>query len=62
MVHYGVDVVVAGEEYTSKTCTNCGNIHGSLGGAKEYRCSACGIRYDRDGGGSRNIFIKNLEF
>ena len=59
---HGVDVVVAGEEYTSKTCTNCGNIHGSLGGAKEYRCSACGIRYDRDGGGSRNIFIKNLEF
>ena len=51
-----------GEEYTSKTCTHCGNLHHALGGCKVFRCPACGICYDRDAGGSRNIFVKNLVF
>lgn len=59
---YGSRVVVMGEEYTSKTCTHCGNLHHALGGSKRFTCPACGISYDRDAGGSRNIFLKNLVF
>lgn len=58
----GVAVLVMGEEYTSKTCGACGFIHRRLGGAREYRCPSCEVRYDRDAGGARNIFLKNLEF
>jgi putative transposase len=50
------------EEYTSKTCTNCGHLHGALGSNKVYDCASCGVVYDRDAGGSRNILIKNMDF
>jgi putative transposase len=55
----GAKVHVRTEEYTSKTCTHCGNIKHDLGGAKSYRCSQCHLMADRDVNGSRNIFIKN---
>ncbi len=58
----GCSVHVLGEEYTSKTCTQCGEVNRGLGGAKVFRCPSCGIAYDRDAGGARNIFIKNYEF
>ena len=48
------------EEYTSKTCTRCGNIKTDLGGNKIYNCIKCGLKIDRDINGSRNIFIKCL--
>jgi len=52
---------VVGEEYTSKTCTGCGNIDDKLGGKKWYECKACGTALDRDYNGARNIYIKNHE-
>ena len=57
----GVDVVVAGEEYTSKTCGHCGEVRHTLGGAKTFRClaSGCGVVADRDVNGARNIYVKN---
>ena len=58
----GVRVHVMTEEYTSKTCTNCGHLHDTLGGKKVYACRSCGVVYDRDAGGSRNILIKNMQF
>ena len=58
----GVPVHVMTEEYTSKTCTNCGHLHDTLGGKKVYSCKSCGVVYDRDAGGSRNILIKNMQF
>lgn len=59
---HGVQVDVMTEEYTSKTCTNCGHLHMTLGSNKVYRCSGCGVVYDRDLGGSRNQLLKNMEF
>jgi putative transposase len=53
-------VHIRGEEYTSKTCTNCMNINYSLGGSKVYKCKNCKVRLDRDVNGARNIFIKNV--
>lgn len=48
------------EEYTSKTCSNCGNIKQNLGGNKEYKCEKCGCLMDRDINGSRNTLIKMI--
>lgn len=53
-------VHVRGEEYTSKTCTNCMNINYSLGGSKLYKCKKCKATIDRDVNGARNIFLKNV--
>lgn len=48
------------EEYTSKTCTCCGEINNDLGGLREFNCTQCGLILDRDINGARNILIKNL--
>jgi putative transposase len=48
------------EEYTSKTCTKCGNIKNDLGSSKVYNCVECLLKIDRDINGARNILIKNL--
>jgi putative transposase len=49
------------EIYTSKTCTNCGNLKMGLGSSEKYNCESCGISIDRDVNGSRNIYIKNIK-
>ncbi|CAG8815666.1 3226_t:CDS:2 [Gigaspora margarita] len=48
-----------GEEYTSKTCGNCGFIN-NIKGAKRFSCSSCKISIDRDFNGARNILLKYL--
>lgn len=48
------------EEYTSKTCSRCGELHHTLGGAKKFTCKACGLQIDRDLQGAFNIYIKRL--
>jgi putative transposase len=55
------DVIVCTEEYTSKTCGNCGNIKNNLGNKEIYNCDKCGISIDRDINGARNILIKQLK-
>ena len=57
----GKSVVVAGEEYTSKTCTSCGWMNDRLGGAKQFRCRVCNVTTDRDLAGARNILLKNVD-
>lgn len=47
------------EEYTSKTCSNCGNLKGDLEGERVYECENCKQIINRDVNGSINIFIKN---
>lgn len=51
-------VVIVGEEFTSKTCGNCGVLNQKLGSNKRFECPSCGTRLDRDANGSRNILLK----
>jgi putative transposase len=57
----GVAVYVMGEEYTTKTCTNCFHQHTTIGGNKMFKCRQCGVKVDRDLVGSRNIWLKNMQ-
>lgn len=52
--------VVVDERFTSKTCSNCGNYKGDLGGNKEYNCRNCRKLIDRDINGCRCILLKNM--
>jgi putative transposase len=54
----GCRVFECTEEYTSKTCSCCGWLHPSLGGAKTFTCRECNARIDRDLQGAFNIFLK----
>ena len=51
---------IVGEEYTSKTCTQCGKIN-NVGSLEIYQCKECDMVVDRDVNGSRNIMIKNMK-
>lgn len=55
-------VVLCDEAYTSKTCGSCGQIHGTLGGNKVFRCPSpsCAYESDRDHNAARNIWLKYL--
>ena len=58
--YFKCDVHICREDYTSKTCTNCGNISINLGGKRIYNCEKCNIKIDRDINGARNILLKVL--
>lgn len=51
---------VVDEKYTSKACSNCGNIKDDLGASKIYNCVNCKSEIDRDVNGARCILIKGL--
>ena len=55
--YIGFNVYTVNEAYTSKTCSNCGNIY-DIGSSKTYSCKNCNIVIDRDINASRNIFLK----
>ena len=54
------DVTIVTEEYTSKTCTQCGDLNNSLGGSRIFNCKNCNLRCDRDVNGARNILLKYI--
>ena len=56
----GSQVVICTEEYTSKTCGHCSEIHQGLGSSKKFNCPHCRIHLDRDANGARNICLKAL--
>ena len=53
-------VIIVQEDFTSKTCGNCGFIKKDLGKAETFNCDKCSLCIDRDTNGSRNIFLKYL--
>ena len=57
----GSRVTVGTEEWTSKTCGNCFNVHTSLGGAREFRCPTCKHGMHRDLNAARNIMVLNWD-
>ena len=56
-VWYGTDLVVAHRFYpSSKTCSGCGCVHGSLGrGERHWTCPGCGSSHDRDHNAAVNL-------
>jgi len=48
------------EEYTSKTCTQCGKLNENLGYSEIFVCPCCSLNIDRDVNGARNIYLKNI--
>jgi transposase len=59
-LEYGSEFVDVTEEFTSKTCTKCGEISDKFIGRKKV-CEKCNFEINRDIGGSRNILIKNIK-
>ena len=57
---YGSRMLVVSEEYTSKTCPSCGQLHEKLGGAEIFRCPHCGYVSPRDANGARNIMLRAM--
>jgi len=55
-----VKVFIVTEEFTSKTCGACGKLNDKLGSKKDFNCSSCDFKADRDINGARNILLKFL--
>lgn len=57
---YGSELIEVTEEYTSKTCTNCGIQSNTYSKERIKKCK-CNCEIDRDINGARNIMIKNIK-
>lgn len=55
-------LIILTEEYTSKTCSKCGELHKNLGMNRDYHCqnTECETIFERDVNGSINILLKHL--
>jgi len=54
------NLIICTEEYTSKTCTQCGKLCDKLSlSDRTFKCK-CGLKINRDINGARNIYIKNM--
>lgn len=55
-------LLVQPEAYTSKTCSNCGQLHQFLGAKKDFVCPTpgCFYRADRDQNAAFNMLIKAI--
>lgn len=57
----GKRINIVTEEYTSKTCGNCGHIDNHLSNKDVYSCECCKLKISRDVNGARNILLKHLK-
>jgi transposase len=57
----GTNVVIGTEEWTSKTCGNCGYRNLELGASITLDCQECGCKIHRDINAARNIMILNYD-
>lgn len=53
-------VILCSEEYTSKTCSRCGQLNESLGDSKSFCCPHCNLMADRDVNAAKNIYLKSV--
>ena len=56
----GVRLHLITEEYTSKTCSKCGEIYPKLASNKVFKCPHCEHVIPRDFNGAINIAFKTL--
>lgn len=56
----GRNIIVNGEEYTTKTCCKCGSINENVGGKKTFACPTCNFNIGRDVNGAINALTKYL--
>jgi transposase len=54
------NLIVQEEQFTTKTCGNCGCINENVGSNKIFKCDKCNLIADRDFHAARNILIKFL--
>ena len=52
-------IYIIGENFTTKTCSNCGNIT-NIGNSKIYNCKKCNCIFDRDFNAAKNILMKGI--
>ena len=50
------------EAYTSKLCSNCGNIKHYKNVTKVYKCNKCKVNLDRDLNAAKNIYILGTKY
>jgi putative transposase len=48
------------EDYSTKTCSECGQVLKDAPRGRVYRCPGCGVRLSRDGNGGANICSRFL--
>jgi len=53
------NLIIYGEQFTTKTCSSCGNIQ-EMKGLKKYVCKKCKKCFDRDINSAKNILVKFL--
>jgi IS605 OrfB family transposase len=56
---YNCKIIEVKEDYTSKTCSNCGYLKNDLKG-RVYKCDSCEMVFDRDMNASKNIMLKYI--
>lgn len=58
-ISLGIDYIEVNESWTSMTCSSCGERSGPSGlsglSVREWTCTACGAKHDRDVNGAVNI-------
>ena len=63
MIHqgkkYNCDVRIVEENYTTKTCGNCGYMNHFVGNSNVFWCPKCKKELERDYQAARNILLKN---
>lgn len=56
----GIGVEYIGEEYSTRTCSECGEIKENAPRGRVYTCAGCGAQLSRDGNGAANICSRYL--
>jgi transposase len=60
-MRHGAEYLEVDERFTTQVCSDCGAVSGPKGiahlGVRDWICSECGVRHDRDINSSINILV-----